>query len=209
MKEKPFDIAYRMWKSELTPAEIERETKGGIKADTVRKWIKRHWTTGQDNRTGQHDNRTPKKKYSGADGNGKGINGNLVPITERPNNEARELSSKGGKASGEARRKKKVQRRTLKEILALTAPSKITAKLIENKLLENGVEIDLETARQYQLAMLAVIDGDISAIKYIDSRTGLDPVLKLRKKELKAKQNSEQMDAPIVIEIVKEDNDAV
>ena len=54
------EIAYEDYRAGLSPAEIERKHDGEIKADTVRKWIKRHWakdgrTAGQDKK---RDNRT-------------------------------------------------------------------------------------------------------------------------------------------------------
>ena len=39
------EIAYEDYRAGLSPAEIERKHDGKIKADTVRKWIKRHWKT--------------------------------------------------------------------------------------------------------------------------------------------------------------------
>ena len=101
-------------------------------------------------------------------------------MNQRTINEQRAIQSAGGKASGKAR----IHRRTLQDILELKAPSEITEKLIEAQMLENGIEIDLETARQYRLAMLAVIDGDLQAIKYVDSRIGLDPHLEFQREKL-------------------------
>lgn len=47
---------------------------------------------------------------------------NLIPVTERTKEEAREISSRGGKASGKARREKK----NLKEIAKMFLDSEVT-----------------------------------------------------------------------------------
>lgn len=47
------------------------------------------------------------------------MNKNLIPMTERSEEERRELSSKGGKKSGETRRRKKNLREAMKAALSL------------------------------------------------------------------------------------------
>ena len=59
--------AYEYHKAGLTPAEIERETNGEIKADTVRKWLRRHWSGQDKNRTAKQDNRTVRQDKTKSD----------------------------------------------------------------------------------------------------------------------------------------------
>lgn len=47
---------------------------------------------------------------------------NLIPVTQRTKEEAKELSIKGGKASGEARRRKRDMRELLKAMLEEPTP---------------------------------------------------------------------------------------
>ena len=56
-------------------------------------------------------------------------NENLIPNTKRTPSELREITQKGGKASGEARRKKKALREEMEELLSITLKNE---KLIQN-----------------------------------------------------------------------------
>lgn len=53
---------------------------------------------------------------------GLGVNGNLIPITSRPKEEARAISAKGGIASGIAKRERKVAQEVAKMILESDIP---------------------------------------------------------------------------------------
>ena len=183
------EAAHADFKAGLTLSEIAR--KHDLKLDTVKKWKKRYWidegtnkgTRGQnegtENQGGGQGDKTAEKPQQKAKGTGKGGKDNLIPLDKRTKEVQMEIQSKGGKASGKSR----LIRRTLQDILQTKTPSKITEKLVQFELLEKGVGIDLETARQYQLVMKAVT-GDLNAIKYIDSRTGLDPRLELDRERL-------------------------
>ena len=62
---------------------------------------------------------------------------NLIPFNERTEDEQRKIASKGGKASGEARRKK----RTLKDGMRMLMDLEVTDRRSWNKLSLLGVDI--------------------------------------------------------------------
>lgn len=86
---------------------------------------------------------------------------NLVPISERPTSEQREIQKKGGIASGAARRRK----RSLKEAADLYLSLPVTDRRRANKLLRRQVDPeDIDN----QMAMIAGLtdaatDGDARA----------------------------------------------
>ena len=97
---------------------------------------------------------------------------NLIPVTQRTKEEARQISRKGGKKSGEARALKK----TFKE----TAKAKCTPEVL-----------DKITGRIIQMAMA----GNLNAFKILREMLGEDPrheiqkeLLKLRQKEVELKE---------------------
>jgi len=96
--------------------------------------------------------------------NGKSGKENLIPLTERTKEEQREIRVKGGKASGEARRKKK----ELKELLelALSQPC------------EENPDIDNWTAVTIAL-MKKVKSGDTKAYEVMRDTIGQKPTDKI------------------------------
>lgn len=112
---------------------------------------------------------------------------NLIPLPERTKEEQREIQSKGGKASGEARRRRKSMKQKMQMLLELPASMDDynTAAVM-------GVdgEIDNEIAMLIGLYMKAKT-GDVSAVKEIRNILGKDTAsaeLALRKKELDLKE---------------------
>ena len=106
---------------------------------------------------------------------------NLIPVTERSKEEARKISAKGGRASGEARRKKKAMRKTLEILLAM--PIKGKGKVLapeEVKSFETllGKNFDVEVGillAQVQKAL----KGDTSAFIALRDTSGNKPVEEL------------------------------
>jgi hypothetical protein len=92
---------------------------------------------------------------------------NLIPFTsDQSREEAKKNGRKGGKASGEARRRRK----SMAEAFDMLLKRKFTDR--------NGQEVDGVTAlvtRVYQ----AALDGDIQAAKFIRDTTGEMPVQRL------------------------------
>ncbi len=114
---------------------------------------------------------------------------NLVPNSERTPSELREIAQKGGKKSGEVRRRKK----SMKSVLTAMLNSDVVSDEIYNAAAEMGVNVMDMT---YQAAILAALikkaaSGDVAAIKEIRSIIGEDndaERLKIAKKELALKE---------------------
>ena len=90
---------------------------------------------------------------------------NLIPMDQRSQKEARELGREGGRASGEARRRKK----SLREAAELYLSLPVADKKAWNKLARDGVEpedVDNQMAIIAGLTMRA-IKGDSKAAKVI------------------------------------------
>ena len=94
-------------------------------------------------------------------------NENLIPFSKRSKNEAREYGKKGGKASGEARRKKADFRRTLNLLLTTEINSEEWTPLL-NAL---GLESTLETA--LNMAMIKEgLAGNVKAYEAVAKYSG-------------------------------------
>lgn len=94
-------------------------------------------------------------------------NENLIPFNRRSVNEAREFGRRGGKASGEARRKKADFRRTLNLLLTTEIDSKEWTPLL-NAL---GLDSTLETA--LNMAMIKEgLAGNVKAYEAIAKYSG-------------------------------------
>ena len=87
---------------------------------------------------------------------------NLIPITKRSKEEAKKISSKGGKKSVETRRQQKTFKMLFKSALA----SKVADKELKERLKEVGIEDTYKGAM-----MLAMIEksmaGDVNAFKLV------------------------------------------
>lgn len=103
-------------------------------------------------------------------------NGNLIPNSQRTPEELRAITSKGGKASGEARRRKRDFKEIAQHILTMTV--------------KNGLQDDLETIQSIaelkgqnitvaDAIMIAItqnaMKGDIQSANYIRDITGQKP----------------------------------
>ncbi len=90
---------------------------------------------------------------------------NLIPFSQRTAAEQREIQSKGGKASGAARRRRKALREALDVYISLPVKDKRAL----GRLVKAGV--DAEDADTQMLVVAALvqraIDGDVRAVRLI------------------------------------------
>lgn len=84
---------------------------------------------------------------------------NLIPLNKRTKSEQREIRSKGGKASGVARNKKKLIKDTIEEFLQAVNPDT-----------GNDFQIDLV----YSMLQKA-LEGDVSAFNTLRDTAGQKP----------------------------------
>lgn len=96
---------------------------------------------------------------------------NLIPNSKRTPSELREITRKGGKASGEARRKRKALRDSMNALLEMQPPTKEFNKLIEAGFepeeIDNSLLITLALFNQAKR-------GDVKAIKELRNLVGED-----------------------------------
>ena len=103
---------------------------------------------------------------------------NLVPVTELTESEARELSKRGGIASGVARRKKKAMRDTIN--LALGLRSELTDAEIERYMRLGFADEDIDNQAKIIMGIMKLAaDGDIRAAEFIRDTAGQKPKDKL------------------------------
>ncbi len=117
---------------------------------------------------------------------------NLIPVTKRTKSEAREISKKGGQASGAARRKKKSMKQVANYLLSLPVVEELQEEMIQS-----GIAID-ETDNQTALVfsmMQRAIKGNVTAAQFIANITGSTAMteaerekIKLEKKRLKLEE---------------------
>ena len=120
---------------------------------------------------------------------------NLVPFDQRTEEEQRKIASKGGKASGEARRKKRDARKAANLILNLPA-----SEAIEKNLKSLGVKEEDYTnmvaimARAFTKAM----SGDISAMSFLIDMAGASPRFKMEEERHKKLMTDEEKASNVV-----------
>ena len=133
-------------------------------------------------------------------------NENLIPNSERTADELRDITKKGGKKSGEARRKKRDIKNAYEIIAKLPVSVIGSAGGHVNKILkENGNEnVDLDTARAFAVFKKA-LEGDVRANQYIDDVIGDSPAYKFKKEELALKRK--QIESPLKLELSKSVSD--
>ena len=118
---------------------------------------------------------------------------NLIPVTERTKDEARKISIKGGKASGESRRRKKSIRENMKELLAMAPSGDISGMGLD------GIEPD-ELTNQFVMTaalMMRAQAGDVAAVKEIRAIIGEDGRLKLDRERLELERAKAFPPAPL------------
>lgn len=111
---------------------------------------------------------------------------NLIPFSERSESEVREINSKGGKKSGEIRRRKAAMKTAMKQLLSLPVSDIETW----NKLSEMGIEpeqMDNQTALLAAVLAKGIKTGDFRTMQAVASLIGEDNEaerLKLQKKQV-------------------------
>lgn len=88
---------------------------------------------------------------------------NLIPVTERTKEEAREISRKGGIASGKARRKKANLKRTLEALLKMDIPD---AKL-KRQLEELGLDPSMEQGLALSVLLTTIKKGNMKDLSIL------------------------------------------
>lgn len=103
---------------------------------------------------------------------------NLVPFTEMTEKQQREIASKGGKASAEARK----QRKTMKEQAELLLSLAVKNPKLKKAMSELGID---EDEQNNQMAMIiavmnkAITKGDIQAFNSLQATIGEKPIEKV------------------------------
>lgn len=115
---------------------------------------------------------------------------NLIPFSERSESEVREINAKGGKASGETRRRKRDMKQKMKALLELPA-----AANDKEQLEALGVDPDdMDNEMVLVMAMfLGAAGGDVKAFDRVMQLLGKDighEELALRKRELRLKEKA-------------------
>ncbi len=113
---------------------------------------------------------------------------NLIPVTKRAKDEAREISRKGGKASGKARREKKTMAKIAEMMLELSLKPKAQAVEIDEvtSLTELANQnVSVQTAMIMALTKNA-LEGDCKSIDMLLTLTGQ----KVEKQELNIKSET-------------------
>lgn len=121
---------------------------------------------------------------------------NLIPFTERTENEQREIASKGGKASGKSRKRKKSMKQCMEMLLALPASPD------DRQLLSDiGVAFadlgddELNNQLVVNAALLAAAkSGDVSAIKELRSIIRDDERIRIEQSRLKLERERLNME---------------
>ena len=112
---------------------------------------------------------------------------NLVPNSRRTPSERRELASKAGKASGEARRRKKSMREKMMLLLSMPAADNDVEELEALGIAPEDMDNEMVIVKAL---FLRAADGDVKAIHEIRNLLGIDDAaeeLKLRRKDSKRK----------------------
>lgn len=92
---------------------------------------------------------------------------NLIPVTKRTRQEQIAISRKGGKVSGEARRKKAHLRKTLDELLTMD----VSDERLKQKLEEMGLHADNQTLLCV-IMLEKAIKGNVRAAEWIANIIG-------------------------------------
>lgn len=109
---------------------------------------------------------------------------NLIPTNRRTKEEAREISRKGGKASGEARRRKADLKKALKTVLEADVHSDKVAEQLENMGFDNSNLMAMVFAQMQQAQK-----GNVRAFEAISKVMGVE------KDELDRKEQRQRIKA--------------
>lgn len=130
-------------------------------------------------------------------------NENLIPFSKRTESELREFTRKGGKKSGETRRRKANFRRALNLLLTTEIDSEKWTPLLETL----GLESTLETA-MLMGQIKAAMDGDSRAARFVAEYAGQSAKTEADEKEqeIRTERAKRARDAEIVDDDAKEEN---
>ena len=106
---------------------------------------------------------------------GKGRKENLINPADRTSEELREMTRKGGIASGEARRKKKTMREMMERALMMAERNEAMKK----RMIDNGWEEDDDLTQMAVITQGTIMKakmGDVAAYNAIRDITGEKPV---------------------------------
>ena len=115
---------------------------------------------------------------------------NLTPFSERSVSEAREAGSKGGKASGETRRRKKDMKQKMKALLELPAAANDREQLEALGISPDDMDNEMVLVMSM---FLSAAQGDTKAFDRVIQILGKDIAheeLVLKKRELKLKEKA-------------------
>lgn len=115
---------------------------------------------------------------------------NLIPLTNRDEEEARKIQVAGGKASGVARKRKSNIKKMINDLLSNKIKVDEDFEELYTKL---GMEISYDNnVAQLLTASLIykAVSGDVAAVKYVMEIIGQDPMLMLKKQEIALKQRT-------------------
>ena len=116
----------------------------------------------------------------------------LITMAERTKEEQKRIATKGGIASGKARREKKEQKKTIACALELILNAKIPDAMAKKMQAQTGVsELDYRTALAYSVISTAIKKGDANALKTIADYTGEKPADNIN---INAEENSKFAD---------------
>lgn len=112
---------------------------------------------------------------------------NLIPMNQRTEEEQREIASKGGKASVEARRRKKTMRENLEILLALPLQGGKSADIEKAKDLKSFSNANMTVEQALIMAQIKkAAKGDLDAFEAIRDLIGE----KVSKTEVSVQNNS-------------------
>lgn len=137
---------------------------------------------------------------------------NLKPFTsDQSREEAKKNGSKGGKASGTARRRKKAMRQAAASLLNMNisgSQSEVTRK-IKQRLIAFGYDEDDATFQDAMLVsvMMKALSGDVRASEFMRDTAGANPALDIRKEELKLKKEEIKLKREALLGGEKNDRD--
>lgn len=109
--------------------------------------------------------------------------GKLTPFNTLPKERVKEITSMGGKASGEAKRKRKAMREQLQVLLSLPSKSRKAQKMMKDLGLKTE---DMTTQMEMLLAMYQkALQGDVQAASFVRDTSGQKPVDRSEVTEIK------------------------
>ena len=117
---------------------------------------------------------------------------NLIPFDRLSEIKQREIRSKGGKASGAARRRKADLKRTINMILTMPIPDAVTRQEFEAL----GIDTDMQTAIAASMAKQAVL-GNVKAAEWLAKWSGQDAATDAEHKEKQADIRSKNAAADV------------